>query len=33
MSDDDLGERLRRLGLRVDHAQLAAFLTHVPSAG
>jgi DNA replication protein DnaC len=29
MSDNDLGERLRRLGLRVDHAQLAAFLTHV----
>ncbi len=26
---DDLVERLRRLGLRVDHAQLAAFLTHV----
>jgi len=26
---DDLGERLRRLGLRVDHAALAAFLTHV----
>jgi DNA replication protein DnaC len=29
MSDNDLGERLRRLGLRVDHAQLTAFLTHV----
>ena len=29
MSDNDLGERLRRLGLRVDYAQLAAFLTHV----
>jgi len=29
MSDNDLGERLRRLGLRVDHAQLSAFLTHV----
>jgi DNA replication protein DnaC len=29
MSDNDLGERLRRLGLRVDHGQLAAFLTHV----
>jgi DNA replication protein DnaC len=29
MSDSDLGERLRRLGLRVDHAALAAFLTHV----
>jgi DNA replication protein DnaC len=29
MSDADLGERLRRLGLRVDHSQLAAFLTHV----
>lgn len=29
MSDNDLGERLRRLGLRVDHAALAAFLTHV----
>jgi DNA replication protein DnaC len=29
MSDNDLGERLRRLGLRVDQAQLAAFLTHV----
>ena len=29
MSDNDLGERLRRLGLRVDHEQLAAFLTHV----
>lgn len=29
MTDNDLGERLRRLGLRVDHAALAAFLTHV----
>ncbi len=29
MSDNDLGERLRRLGLRVDHAALVAFLTHV----
>jgi DNA replication protein DnaC len=29
MSDNDLGERLRRLGLRVGHEQLAAFLTHV----
>jgi DNA replication protein DnaC len=29
MSDNDLGERLRRLGLRVDHEQLVAFLTHV----
>jgi len=29
MSDNDLGDRLRRLGLRVDHAQLTAFLTHV----
>jgi DNA replication protein DnaC len=29
MSDNDLIERLRRLGLRVDHAALAAFLTHV----
>lgn len=29
MSDDDLGERLRRLGLRVGHDALAAFLTHV----
>lgn len=29
MSDNDLVERLRRLGLRADHAQLAAFLTHV----
>jgi DNA replication protein DnaC len=29
MSNDDLGERLRRLGLRVGHEALAAFLTHV----
>jgi DNA replication protein DnaC len=29
MSDDDLGERLRRLGLRVGHESLTAFLTHV----
>ncbi len=29
MSDNDLGERLRRLGLRVDHEALTAFLTHV----
>jgi DNA replication protein DnaC len=28
-NDDDLVERLRRLGLRVDRAALAAFLTHV----
>ena len=29
MSNDDLGERLRRLGLRVSHEALVAFLTHV----
>ena len=29
MSDNDLGARLRRLGLRVSHEALAAFLTHV----
>jgi DNA replication protein DnaC len=29
MSDNDLSERLRRLGLRVSHEALAAFLTHV----
>ncbi len=29
MSDHDLGERLRALGLRVNHDALAAFLTHV----
>jgi DNA replication protein DnaC len=29
MSNDDLGERLRRLGLRVGHEALSAFLTHV----
>lgn len=29
MSDNDLGERLRALGLRVNHAALAAFLAHV----
>jgi DNA replication protein DnaC len=29
MSNDHLGERLRRLGLRVDHEALEAFLTHV----
>lgn len=29
MSDNDLGERLRRLGLRVGHEALTAFLTHV----
>lgn len=29
MSNDDLGERLRRLGLRVGHEALAAFLAHV----
>lgn len=29
MSDHDLGERLRRLGLRVGHEALTAFLTHV----
>jgi DNA replication protein DnaC len=28
MTDSDLGERLRRLGLRVSHDQLAAFLAH-----
>jgi hypothetical protein len=29
MSDHDLDERLRRLGLRVDHEALTAFLSHV----
>jgi DNA replication protein DnaC len=29
MSNDDLGERLRRLGLRVKQEPLEAFLTHV----
>ena len=29
MSDHDLGERLRTLGLRVNHEALSAFLTHV----
>jgi DNA replication protein DnaC len=29
MSDNDLGERLRALGLRVNHEALTAFLTHV----